>query len=177
MQLGGYFPNPHRFSYSELEYKRSNEMGTLSDMKSFILITDWLSFKGVAEPIHKNYVGSDRYPEMDTEKAILTEYVFPEIWEKGIAGTALNFNKLLPNPMPTGGYPRLLNIFGCRQKKATPEKVANAIYLIHGSSRYGPDCAARVKLQFKFWSVNNDFNVGIDKVSGSLTEIYGLKPI
>ncbi len=174
MQLGGWFPNSHRFSYAELEHKRANDMETLSDIKSFAIIVDWLTFKKVAKPIHMVYLS--RYPDIDTDKAILTEVIFSTLYEKIdelLTGVEVKFNR--PPPLKKG-YPALLTQFGVPQRKATPEKIANVIYLIHDSSneKYESETIKQLKLQFTFWSINNNFEFGIEEVEKSIESTYKL---
>jgi hypothetical protein len=174
IQLGGWFPNSHRFSYSELEYKRANEMETLSDIKSFAIIADWLNFKKIAQPIHIFHLS--KYPNIDKEKAILTEVIFPTLFDKKdelLSGAQIKFNA----PMfLKESYPAVLTQFGVPQKKVTPEKIANVIYLLHNSSnkKYGHETIKELKTQFTFWSINNNFKFGIEEIEKSVDSTYKL---
>ncbi|MGD0465714.1 MAG: hypothetical protein ABSA84_03360 [Gammaproteobacteria bacterium] len=84
VQTGGYFPNTHQFSYTELKEKRQNGQTTLSDQKSFAIISDWLFFKNFATPMHYYEVSKKLYNQskshIDQFSLGLTMVVFPQLF-------------------------------------------------------------------------------------------------
>jgi len=84
VQTGGYFPNTHQFSYTELKEKRQNGQTTLSDQKSFAIISDWLFFKNLATPMHYYEVSKKLYNQskshIDQFSLGLTMVVFPQLF-------------------------------------------------------------------------------------------------
>jgi hypothetical protein len=82
IQLGGYAPMSHRYSYTELSEKRKNQMLTLSDKKSFVIICDWLEMYGCAQLIPKDdFCVYQKIATMDKRRAFLLKYLFPLIWD------------------------------------------------------------------------------------------------
>ncbi len=167
MQLGGYFPMTHRFSYTELIAKRASEEETMSDKKSFIAICDYLTFVGVAGFIHHNQVNLSHYPSLDRDSEILTKVILPELWESTLELARPNFNAV-----KIYSYPSLLTLYKCYEKKLTPEKVAHTVFMLHGSSRYGKDKAEQLKKEFHFWSSQNNFEFGLSEVESVISSTY-----
>lgn len=168
MQLGGYFPGSHRFSFTEIEPKRKEGRETLADIKSFIIISDWLMMYRLGQPICKHDANTAKYPEIDANPSVLMLYVFPKLWDGLLTGKTLD----LTDPIPPFGYPPLLNAYGCTQRKATASKVANALFYIHGSKRHGPEIAQRIKQQFQFWSIDQDLSFGTKEVEEEMKKNY-----
>jgi hypothetical protein len=79
MQKGGYFPQSHLFSYTEIEAHREEGTATLSDKKSFIIMNDWLESRGLATPIHKFHL--HKHKGIDTNSDLLKTVIFPTLWE------------------------------------------------------------------------------------------------
>ncbi len=78
MRHSGYFPMSHRFSFSEISAKRQEEIATLSDKKSFVIISDWLVMRNKAATLHKSEVEkkmSDKTINISPD--ILMQCVFP----------------------------------------------------------------------------------------------------
>ncbi|MEC8882250.1 MAG: DUF4116 domain-containing protein [Pseudomonadota bacterium] len=54
MNSGGWFPMSSRLSYLELNKKRKTGQETMSDIKSFCIISDWLQMLGYAKILHSH---------------------------------------------------------------------------------------------------------------------------
>lgn len=167
MQLGGYFPMSHRFSYTELITKRASGEETLSDKKNFIAICDYLALVGRAQFIHHNQLNLGHYPSLDRDSEILTKVILPELWESTLRLARPDFNAV-----KIYSYPSLLTFYKRYQKKLTPESVAHTIFMVHGSSRYGKEEAKQLKREFHFWSLQNNFRFGLSEVESVISSTY-----
>lgn len=72
----------------------------------------------------------------------------------------------------TATYPNLLTQFGCSQKKISVSNVANALWLIEGSKKHGPQVSSQVNNQFSLWASQQKINVNKEEIEQYANETY-----